>query len=67
MSIDELFPDVSPDPAAYCCDCGRLTRAPIAVRHLHTANGPGITLHACPHCFPNHDPGPTPTDLIWKT
>ncbi|MCM2391829.1 hypothetical protein [Streptomyces albipurpureus] len=52
--------------AEHCCDCGKLTRAPIAVRHLHTTNGPGTTLYTCPHCFPNHDPGPTPGDLIWK-
>ncbi|MCM2391291.1 hypothetical protein [Streptomyces albipurpureus] len=66
MNIDELFPDISPDPAEHCCDCGKLTRAPIAIRHLHTTNGPGTTLYTCPHCFPNHDPGPTPGDLIWK-
>ncbi|MCM2388938.1 hypothetical protein [Streptomyces albipurpureus] len=64
MSTDELFPDISPDPVAHCCDCGKLTRAPITIRHIGSTNGPGTTLYTCPHCFPNHDPGPTPSNII---
>lgn len=66
MSPEELFPEVSPDPSANCCDCGRLTGAPIAVRHIGSASGPGTTLYACPECFPRLDGGPTPEDVIRK-
>ncbi|MCM2389356.1 hypothetical protein [Streptomyces albipurpureus] len=67
MSPEELFPEVSPDPAAYCCDCGRITRAPITVRYVLSSSGPGTILYACPGCFPRLDCGPTPEDVIRKT
>ncbi|MCM2393941.1 hypothetical protein [Streptomyces albipurpureus] len=66
MTPEELFPDISPDPIAYCCDCARLTRAPITIRHIGSTNRPGTTLYACPDCFPRLDPGPTPADMVRK-
>lgn len=46
-----------------CCDCGRETAAPIAVRWIPRASGSGTTLYACPECEPTLTLGPTPGEL----
>ncbi len=49
---------------AVCWKCGRLTLAPVAVRYVERASGPGVTLYACPDCAPRLTPGPLPAEMI---
>ncbi|MEV0275967.1 hypothetical protein AB0I22_06205 [Streptomyces sp. NPDC050610] len=48
MTAEELFRPVPPAVVATCCVCRTLTSAPIAVRYIETASGPGHTLYVCP-------------------
>ncbi|MBT2489993.1 hypothetical protein J7E96_16005 [Streptomyces sp. ISL-96] len=48
--------------AAVYCRCERLTLAPVAVRYIEPASGPGVTLYACPDCAPRLTPGPLPAE-----
>lgn len=45
-----------------CCRCGRETAAPVGVRYIERASGPGVTLYACPDCAPHLTPGPLPAE-----
>ncbi|GGZ12232.1 hypothetical protein GCM10010387_00080 [Streptomyces inusitatus] len=38
--------------------CGHITSAPVAIRWIQTASGPGRTLYACPDCVHLYNPGP---------
>lgn len=64
MTGEELFPLVLPGPVALCCDCHRLTTAPIPVRWIPSTSGPGTTLYACPEHAAKLGAGPTPGDVI---
>ncbi len=48
--------------ATSCCRCERMTVAPVAVRHIERASGPGVTVYACPDCAPLLTPGPLPAE-----
>ncbi|MFF1732873.1 hypothetical protein [Streptomyces sp. NPDC058247] len=48
---------------ALCVECHRLTTAPVAVRWIESASGPGTTLWACPEHATEVTPGPTPGEL----
>ncbi|MGW6457130.1 hypothetical protein ACWF94_14615 [Streptomyces sp. NPDC055078] len=55
----------APAPTAFtatCIECRRPTSAPVRVRWLPSASGPGVTLYACPRCAPLLTPGPTPDE-----
>ncbi|WP_167350592.1 hypothetical protein [Streptomyces yangpuensis] len=39
-----------------------MTVAPVAVRHIERASGPGVTVYACPDCAPLLTPGPLPAE-----
>lgn len=47
---------------AICCHCGRSTEAPVTVRYIPSASGPGFSLYACPDCAIKHGAGPSPED-----
>lgn len=47
---------------AVCVLCERETFAPVAVRYIERASGPGETLYACPDCAPHLAPGPLPAE-----
>ncbi|AJC60162.1 hypothetical protein [Streptomyces sp. 769] len=48
---------------AVCCRCGRPTLAPVAVRYVERASGPGVTVYACPDCAPRLTLGPSSAGL----
>ncbi|MEV0438964.1 hypothetical protein AB0I84_09430 [Streptomyces spectabilis] len=52
---------------AVCCRCKRLTAAPVPVRYIERASGPGWTLYACPDCAPHLTPGPLPAETAPPT
>ncbi|MEV0444554.1 hypothetical protein AB0I84_14320 [Streptomyces spectabilis] len=52
---------------AVCCRCGRATLAPVEVRYIERASGPGVTLYACPDCAPRLMPGPLPAETVPPT
>jgi hypothetical protein len=64
MTAEELFPEVPPVLVVVCCGCTTLTSAPIAVRWIPRASGPGVTLYACPSCAPKLGAAATPGDVI---
>ena len=37
---------------AVCCRCERDTVAPVPVRYVERASGPGVTVYACPDRAP---------------
>jgi hypothetical protein len=48
---------------ALCIKCHKLTNAPVAVRWIQSASGPGTTLYACPDHVAELAPGPLPGEL----
>ncbi|WP_405647472.1 hypothetical protein [Streptomyces uncialis] len=46
MTADELFPEVLAGRVALCVGCHEVTSAPIPVRYIESASGPGTTLYA---------------------
>ncbi len=64
MSVDEMFPVVLSGHVALCIECRTLTRAPVPVRWIKSAVGPGTTLYACPEHAVSIGAGPTPDDVI---
>ncbi|MCX5203898.1 hypothetical protein OG897_20875 [Streptomyces sp. NBC_00237] len=56
-----------PEPTpALCIGCKCLTTAPVVVRCIESASGPGTTLYACPTCAPKLTPGPTPDHTVMR-
>ncbi len=48
---------------ALCIKCRELTNAPVAVRWINSASGPGTILWACPTDAEKLAPGPMPGEL----
>lgn len=65
-TAEELFPLVLPGRVALCIECKTLTRAPIAVRWIQSASGPGTTLYACPDHAVKLGAEPTPDDVTHR-
>ncbi|GAB3951773.1 hypothetical protein [Streptomyces sparsus] len=63
MNVEGLVNPLPTVHAARCVTCRKLTNAPIPVRWIPSASGPGTTLHACPLHAPGLTPGPTPGEL----
>jgi hypothetical protein len=40
--------DTVPPIPELCCYCGRITREPVLVDHVHTPSGAGRAVYACP-------------------
>ncbi|MFD7646729.1 MULTISPECIES: hypothetical protein [Streptomyces] len=57
------IPTVPAPSGAPCCRCKRWTYAPVAVRWIPAASGPGHTLYACPSHAAGLIPGPLPGEL----
>lgn len=51
-------------PGARCCRCKHWTNAPVEVRYIERASGPGVTLYACPSHVVGLYIGPTPEDEL---
>ncbi|UGY91038.1 hypothetical protein [Streptomyces gobiensis] len=49
---------LGPRTPRQCCRCHRTTPAPVPVRIIHAATGPGRTVYACQVCAPHIPPGP---------
>lgn len=58
MTVDGLTNPVPPALVVVCCGCGCLTGAPVEVRYVERASGPGAALYACPDCVHRYSPGP---------
>lgn len=63
MTADELFPVVLAGFEAWCVECKTVTRAPVAIRWVPGASGPGRTLYACPTHTVALGVEPTPEDV----
>ncbi|MFE0644331.1 hypothetical protein ACFW2Y_22380 [Streptomyces sp. NPDC058877] len=62
MTRDGLTAD-STGHVALCVACRTTTHAPVAVRWIQGASGPGATLYACPDHAAELAPGPLPGEL----
>lgn len=60
-----LSPEPAPEPSgASCVRCKRWTYAPVPVRYIERASGPGVTLYACPSHAVALGAGPTHADEL---
>ncbi|GHD83188.1 hypothetical protein GCM10010336_74050 [Streptomyces goshikiensis] len=60
-----LSAEPAPEPSgAHCVRCKRWTCAPVPVRYIERASGPGVTLYACPSHAVAFGAGPTPEDEL---
>lgn len=69
MTRDEQIAALTTEPSpgtfgARCCRCRQWTYAPVSVRYIERASGPGFTLYACPTHATTLDAGPTPDDVV---
>lgn len=63
MTRDALTAAPTPAFGARCCRCRHWTFAPVPVRYIERASGPGVTLYACPRHAVAFTPGPIPGEL----
>lgn len=63
MTRDALTAALTPASGARCCRCRNWTTAPVPVRYIERASGPGMILYACPSHAVAFTPGPIPGEL----
>ncbi|MFK0289506.1 hypothetical protein ACIQU6_03320 [Streptomyces sp. NPDC090442] len=64
MTRDGIVGPIPDVQVALCIRCHTLTTAPVAVRWIASACGPGTILYACPTHAVELGAGPTPDDVI---